>query len=146
MQMATNQQLIERVLAKIGMGSPIPADVLSRSYIELVDFISEVQSNGMNLDYNFDSALTEESGISRNFQSAITAILGKRLSETYDIATSPQIEAQAALGAQTLAKLTIQNPSWRQPNRMPIGSGNNKNGYEWRRYYSDIRALPTEEE
>lgn len=137
--MATNQQLVEKALGKIGIESPIDSDVLTRSFEELVDFISEVQANGMNLEYDFDSTLTGESGINRNYNSAITAILAKRLAETYSVVSSTQLEAQASSGAQILAKGTIQNPRWKQPNRMPIGSGNNKNGYEWRRYYSDVQ-------
>lgn len=145
--MATNQQIIQRSLNKIGFESEqVDRKILVDSFSEFQDFISEIENNGMDLDYNFNSGLTEENGIDRRFFSAVTAIFAKRLSETYDVTTGPQLEAQASLGAQTLAKLTTRTPAWKQPNRMPIGSGNNKNGYEWRRYYSDVQVLPTTEE
>lgn len=141
--MATNQVLVEKALGKIGYPKPISQNVLVPAYEELIDFISEIQANGMNLEYDFDSTLTEESNVSINYNSALASLLAKRLAETFGVVVSSQLEMQASSGAQILAKGTIQRVLWKQPNRMPIGSGNNKNGYEWRRYYSDVQFLPT---
>lgn len=143
--MATNLELIDRALTKVGLGGrPSGSNEINRSFIELQDFLSEIKANGMDVSYNDESGITDETGIPNQFFSAITALMGKRLAETFDIAIGSQLEMQASAGAQTLAKLTTQTPTWKQPNRMPIGSGNNKNGYEWRRYYSDVQVIPTQ--
>ena len=134
--MATNQELVDKALAKIGFSGNIEASNISETFAELQDILGEMYGNGLDLSYDFDSTITDETGIDRAYWSAITSILAFRRSESLGIQVSDKLALQASAGAQTIMKGVSPITPWKHPNRMPIGSGNSKRGVI-QRYYNE---------
>ncbi len=135
--MTTNNKIVERAYGKIGLTDNIEGRLVNSGFEELQDLMYELRGNGTEIGYANDSEIGDNVGFDRKFNSAITALLAQRLANNLRVPIDPSLGGQIRTGTQLLARETIQNPTWKRPNRFPRGSGNNKRGYEWSHYYTN---------
>lgn len=135
--MATNQKLIELAYKKLGYGDSTESNTTNDGMDELQLLMGDLEGQDIIVGYNFDGDITDETGFDRVFDSAIVAILAFRLAENLRLPISSSLAAQMNAGTNVLYKRTLQNPTWKRPTRMPRGSGSNKFGFAYGRYYSN---------
>ena len=135
--MATNNKIVERSYEKIGISGNVEGRLINSGFEEMQNLMYELRGQGTEIGYNNDSDLSDETGFDRKFNSAIIALLAQRLAANLRVPIDPMLAGQVRSGTQLLARETIQNPTWKRPNRFPRGSGNNKRGYQWDRFYSN---------
>jgi hypothetical protein len=135
--MATNQKLIELAYKKLGYGDSTESNATNDGMDELQLLMGDLEGQDIIVGYNFDGDITDETGFDRVFDSAIVSILAFRLAENLRLPISSSLSAQMNAGTNVLYKRTLQNPTWKHPNRMPRGSGSNKFGFSYDRYYNN---------
>lgn len=135
--MSTNIKIIELAYRKLGYGDNIEQNTTNNGLDELHLLMGDLEGQNIIIGYNFDGNMTEETGFDRQFDSAIVSVLAFRLSENLRMPTSQSLSSQMSAGMNVLYKQTLQSPTWKRPNRMPRGSGNNRYGFGFDRYYSN---------
>lgn len=135
--MTTNNKIVERAYEKIGISGNVEGRLINSGFEEMQDLMYELRGQGTEIGYNNNSELSDSAGFDRKFNSAIIALLAQRLAANLRVPIDPMLAGQVRSGTQLLARETIQNPTWKRPNRFPRGSGNNKRGYEWDHYYTN---------
>ena len=135
--MATNREIITKAYRRIGY-----SDVSTQDYDDaLSDFKNMVYGleGGLGpLGYHDNSTIDQDTGMDQRYNEGLISMLALNLSESLGLATTPRLASSSAAGLAAIRKLSALPINWKHPNRMPFGSGNQRQPYRDRgRFYRD---------
>lgn len=128
---------------------PSPEDNVT-ALRRLEDFANEMQGRNVCTGYYFEDVpdINSPAGLEPPLHHSFKAILAARLMPDFGKGSQPDqsLVAQAMAGLSYIYSFNAYPSTTPYPNRQPVGSGNRRRGWGFRRYYSssDIVDVPCE--
>ena len=143
--MKTKGEHVNAALRKLrisGLTVAPSGDELSDCLHELEDMMSEL-SGSVRTSWNYEDTpnASTDSGVADTFNDAVAWNLALRLTDLYGKQPTPNMAARASAGIANWLKLTSKVNPVRQPNTMPVGSGNNRYTQDWSRFFH-VQKVP----
>lgn len=127
--------------------NPTPEDTETALW-RLEDMMWDYYGRTLDFNYNFEDQPQSgsESGVERTFNHMIATNLGMRLLPDFGKDATPELSSQArasfSAASAVIARKRIQQV--RYPDRMPIGTGNNRRFRNFRRYFPNAHPAVTD--
>lgn len=135
--MATNRDIIQRAFRRIGYSNATETEY-SEALTDFKGMVYQLEGGLGPLGYHDNSTIDQDTGMDQRYNEGLVSMLAMLLAEVFDLATTPRLSASAAAGIAAIRKLSALPINWKHPNRMPTGSGNQRQPYQDRnRYYRE---------
>jgi len=120
-----------------GAEADLVADELSTAIRYMNRYMTMLDATGISMGYTV--VTTNQSPITIPAGAILPMIkcVAKQLATQFDIPVSQQMHMDARDGYQALCQIAIEIPNQNYPSTLPIGSGNEWDGHDWRKFYPE---------
>jgi hypothetical protein len=141
--MATVAQVLKAALQRIlvqASESPLEASEYQDAIFALNNMMLAYDAEGIKLGYTEVSTLGDQVTVPVGALRGVIANLAIEVAPDYDGEVSPALASQASEGLKAMRMLGVRIASTAYPSTLPIGSGNEHDGYNTYKYYPDQEA------
>jgi len=147
--MATKANLAQKALSKIGVTGfdyEVDPEEIKDAIVELEYMMADWDARGIKCGYQFAAdpetvEASQESGLPDIAFRAVTTNLAVAIAPMYGKEASQSVFAAASASLGSLLNAIQFVPATQYGSRMPLGSGNNRWGRNFQRYYRPAQTL-----
>lgn len=141
--MATAAELVTQILNQINVReseAPIQADEAQDTIFMLNSYMLAQSANGIDLGYTQIHDLGDAVTVPDGALMGVIANVAIMMAPTFGVNVSSGLILQAKIGLDAMYKLGVSMSRSEYPTELPIGSGNESEGYDFDHFYPDQQS------